>query len=113
MTRRSFGGFAMLGLVCAGAATATTISDIVGAAESYSGQQVTVVGTVLDPRAAYAGETVYTLSADDRRITVFGRGALPVAGARVTVSGKVGWREGDEEFTWPPIIFESERQLAP
>ena len=47
---------------------ATSIADIVAAPEGYSGQQVTVVGTVLDPKASYAGETVYTLSADDRRI---------------------------------------------
>jgi len=92
---------------------ATTIADIVAAPESYSGQQVTVTGTVVDLRAAYAGETVYNLSADDRRITVFGRGATPAAGDRVTVTAKVGWREGDEEFTWPPVLFESSRQPAP
>jgi len=92
---------------------ATTIADIVAAPESYNGQQVTVTGTVVDFRAAYAGETVYNLSADDRRITVFGRGATPAAGDRVTVTAKVGWREGDEEFTWPPVLFESSRQPAP
>ena len=34
-------------------------------------------------------------------------------GDHVTVDAKVGWREGDEEFTWPPILFESSRQTAP
>ena len=94
-------------------AGATTIADIVAAPESYNGQPVTVTGTVADPKAAYAGETVYNLSADDRRITVFGRGAVPAAGDHVTVAGKVGWREGDEEFTWPPVLFETSRQPAP
>jgi len=31
----------------------------------------------------------------------------------VTVDAKVGWREGDEEFTWPPILFDSSHQPAP
>ncbi len=93
--------------------SATTIADIVAAPQSYNGQQVTVTGTVADPRAAYAGDTVYTLGADDRRITVFGRGTLPADGDHVSVTAKVGWREGDEEFTWPPILFESARQPAP
>jgi hypothetical protein len=92
---------------------ATTIADIVAAPESYNGQQVTVTGTVADPKAAYGGDTVYNLSADDRRITVFGRGTLPAVGDHVSVDAKVGWREGDEEFTWPPILFESSRQPAP
>jgi len=94
-------------------AGATTIADIVAAPESYNGQHVTVTGTVADPRAAYVGDTVYNLSADDRRITVFGRGTLPAVGDHVTVDAKVGWREGDEEFTWPPILFETSRQPAP
>lgn len=94
-------------------ATAVSITDIVAAPESYSGQQVTVVGTALDPRASYAGETVYTLSADDRRITVFGRGNAPASGERLEVTAKVGWREGDEEFTWPPILLETGRHPAP
>jgi hypothetical protein len=94
-------------------ARATTIADIVGAAKTYSGQQVTVVGTVTDPVTAYLGETAYNLAAGDVRITVFGRGAAPAKGDQLQVSGKVGWKEGDEEFTWPPIILESARQLAP
>jgi len=99
--------------VVAARAGATTIADIVAAPETYNGQQVTVTGTVAGPSAAYVGDTVYNLSADDRRITVFGRGTLPAVGDHVTVDAKVGWREGDEEFTWPPILFESSRQPAP
>jgi starvation-inducible outer membrane lipoprotein len=94
-------------------AGATTIADIVAAPESYNGQQVTVTGTVADPRSAYVGDIVYNLSAGALRITVFGRGTLPAVGDHVTVDAKVGWREGDEEFTWPPILFESSRQTAP
>src|SRR5436853_6163993 len=94
-------------------AGAATITDIVAAPASYKGQQVTVTGTVAGPSAAYVGDTVYNLSADDRRITVFGRGTLPAVGDHVTVDAEVGWREGDEEFTWPPILFESSHQPAP
>jgi hypothetical protein len=112
MTRPALAAFALLAVV-ATRASATTIADIVADPEGYSGNQVTVVGTVGDPKAAYAGETVYTLSADDRRITVFGRGILPAGGDHVSVTAKVGWREGDEEFTWPPVLFESARQPAP
>ena len=92
---------------------ATTIADIVAAPESYNGQLVTVTGTVAAPSSAYLGDIVYNLSAGDLRITVFGRGTLPAVGDHVTVDAKVGWREGDEEFTWPPILFESSHQPAP
>ncbi|HLY39192.1 MAG TPA: hypothetical protein VKU61_14200 [Candidatus Binatia bacterium] len=94
-------------------AGATTIADIVAAPESYNGQQVTVTGTVADPSSAYLGDIVYNLSAGALRITVFGRGTLPAVGDHVTVDAKVGWREGDEEFTWPPILLESSHQPAP
>jgi hypothetical protein len=113
VTRIGLACLVLAGLAVSSAASATTIADIVADPEGYSGQQVTVVGTVADPKAAYAGETVYTLSSGDRRITVFGRGAAPTAGDQVQVNAKVGWREGDEEFTWPPILFESSRQPAP
>jgi len=112
VTRLVLAGLALVSVVSTGA-TATTIADIVAAPEGYSGQHVTVVGTVADPRAAYAGDIVYTLTADDRRITVFGRGTLPAGGAHVSVTAKVGWREGDEEFTWPPVLVESAWQATP
>jgi starvation-inducible outer membrane lipoprotein len=102
-----------LAVVLAASAGATTIADVVGAPASYSGQHVTVVGTVATPRAAYAGETVYTLSDGRLRITVFGYGTAPAVGDRVQVDARVGWHEGDEEFTWPPVLFESARQPAP
>ena len=101
-----------LAIACAPAGAAS-IADIVADGEAFNGQQVTVVGTVTDPRAAYAGETMYTLSGDGRRITVFGRGSAPALGERLEIDAKVRWRAGDEEFTWPPILFQSARRPAP
>jgi hypothetical protein len=92
---------------------ATPIADIVAEPERWAGRDVTVVGTVLAPSAAYLGDGVYTLSADERRITVFSKGGAPTPGARLEVTARVGWREGDEEFTWPPVLFESTRRAAP
>ncbi len=94
-------------------AGATTIADIVAAPESYNGQLVTVTGTVANPSLAYLGDITYNLSADNLRITVFGRGTLPAVGDHVTVDAKVRWRQGDEEFTWPPVLLESSHQPAP
>ena len=92
---------------------AVTVADIVDAPETYAGQRVTVVGTVTDQTIGYRGETVYTIGADDRRITVFGFGPAPAAGDRVEVTAKVGWKAPDEEFTWPPVLVESTRRPAP
>ena len=95
------------------ALAATSISAIVGAGESYSGQQVVVDGTVASPVIGYRGEVVYTLTDQDARISVFGYGTAPAVGDHVEVTAKVGWREGDEEFTWPPILLESARHPVP
>jgi hypothetical protein len=95
------------------ALAATPIATIVGAGESYSGQQVVVDGTVASPVIGYRGEVVYTLTDQDARISVFGYGTAPAVGDHVEVTAKVGWREGDEEFTWPPILLESARHPVP
>ncbi|HYR96017.1 MAG TPA: hypothetical protein VEM57_04735 [Candidatus Binatus sp.] len=95
------------------AGLAVTVGDIVSAPESYAGQQVTVTGTVTEQSIGYRGETVYTIGAGDRRITVFGYGAAPAAGEHIEVSAKVGWKAPDEEFTWPPVLVESSRRPAP
>jgi uncharacterized protein YggE len=92
---------------------AVTIADIVNAPESYAGQHVTVVGTVTEQTIGYRNETVYTIGADDRRITVFGYGPAPAPGDRIEVSAKVGWKAPDEEFTWPPVLVESTSRPAP
>jgi hypothetical protein len=105
---------AVLALGAPGVAlAATSITAIVGAGKSYSGQQVVVTGTVASPVIGYAGEVVYTLTDQDARISVFGYGTPPAVGDRVEVTAKVGWREGDEEFTWPPVLVESARHATP
>jgi len=109
----SVAALAVVVLALSAPARATSIADIVADGEAFNGQQVTVVGTTAAPRANYGGETMYTLAADGRRITVFGRGSAPAVGERVEVDAKVGWREGDEEFTWPPVLFQSARRPAP
>jgi hypothetical protein len=101
------------GCLAATPAVATSIAAIVDAPESYVNQQVTVIGTVTAQTIGYRGESVYTLSGDDRRITVFSRGAAPAPGERLEVTAKVGWRAPDEEFTWPPVLLERGRQAAP
>jgi hypothetical protein len=95
------------------ALAATSIAAIVGAGGSYSGQQVVVTGTVASPAIGYGGEIVYTLTDQDARISVLGYGTPPAVGDRVEVTARVGWREGDEEFTWPPVLFESARHPVP
>ena len=95
------------------ALAATSIAAIVRAGESYSGQQVVVTGSVASPVIGYAGEVMYTLTDQDARISVLGYGTPPAVGDRVEVTAKVGWREGDDEFTWPPILLESARHAVP
>jgi hypothetical protein len=95
------------------AAVATSIAAIVAAPESYAGHEVTVVGTVTEQTVDHGGESVYTLSGDERRITVVSRSAAPGTGEPLEVRATVGWRAPDEEFTWPPILLERGRRPAP
>lgn len=103
------------GLLSAAAALAgpSSIPAIVADPEAWSGLEVTVVGTVAAPALERTGETVYALVDGDRRITVVGRGSAPGLGDRVEVTATVGWKQPDEEFTWPPVLFELSRQPAP
>lgn len=94
-------------------AGAASIAAIVDGPESYVGQEVTVIGTVVEPALEHAGETLYTLVGDGRRITVIADGAAPAPGERIQVTAKVGWKAPDEEFTWPPVLLESAHQPAP
>lgn len=91
---------------------ATPIGAIADDGEGYNGQTVQVVGTAVLPAYDYAGESVYTLTQDERRITVVAKQPKPPLGALVSVDATVRWREGDEEFTWPPILVESSRSIA-
>ena len=43
---------------------------------------------------------------------VLGKGPAPTRDSELTVTGKVGWKEGDEEFTWPPILHGAAWQAA-
>jgi len=94
-------------------AAATTIADIVNNPNAYANTQVTVVGTVILLPLGFAGESMYTIAADDRRITVVSKNAAPAVGEHLEVSGKIGLKAPDDEFTWPPVIAESGRQPAP
>ena len=100
-------------LVLAPAARATSIGDITSAPASFADKQVTVVGTVTGPPLGYRGESIYTILEDGRKITVVSKSNPPGAGDRLQVTGKVGYRPPDEEFTFPPVIVESARSVAP
>ncbi len=113
-TRRLLVAAVMVGLAALPVVVrAASLAAIIDAPASYAGQEVTVVGTVTDQRLGYAGESVYTISGEDRRITVFSRSVPPTTGDRLEVTAQVGWREPDEEFTWPPILLERDRHPAP
>jgi hypothetical protein len=94
-------------------ADATSIAAIVAAPEDYAGQEVTVSGTVAEPSVVHRGEALYTLLEDGRRIDVVGLAPLPPLGGRLEVTAVVRLKAPDEEFTWPPVLFEKERQAAP
>ena len=113
MPRRASLFAAALIAVLPGAAAATSIADIVDHPDTYANTQVTVVGTVIPPPLGYLGESIYTIAADDRRITVVSGRSAPATGERIEVNGKVALKPPDEEFTWPPVLFESSRQPAP
>ena len=88
----------------------TPIGDLIRTPDTYANTTVTVEGRVTSQSVAYAADTAYTLQgSDDYRITVFGRGAAPVPGTLLSVTGKVGRKPPDEEFDFPPIILESSR----
>ena len=107
--------FLLLALLAASppARGATSIAAIADDPASYANSQVTVVGTVAGLAAGYAGESVYTLEGDARRITVVSHQPPPAAGTHLQVDAKVGYRAPDEEFTWPPVLLESARTPAP
>lgn len=87
----------------------TSIAAIVESPADYANREVTVVGTVTDQAFGYAGQSTYTIRGNDRRITVVSRRNAPRSGEEVRITGKVGFRPPDEEFTFPPVILERER----
>jgi hypothetical protein len=96
-------------VLTATAAAPTAIGAIVDSPASYADQDVTVVGTVSEQSFGYRGESAYTLKGDDRRLSVISSASPPVPGTLLQVTGKIGFRAPDEEFTWPPVLLESGR----
>jgi hypothetical protein len=101
-------------LLAATATAATPIGELVGHPAPYAGTSVTIEGRVLGPGIPYRSEVGYTVQgSDDARISVVARGAAPADGSRVRVTGTVGYRPPDEEFTFPPVIVETSREALP
>ena len=97
-------------LVAARSFAATPIGDVVKNRDSYANQTVTVEGTVTGKALGYKSDAVYDVrGADNFTITIVGRGVVPAAGTKLSVTGKVGRKPPDEEFDFPPVIFESTR----
>jgi hypothetical protein len=92
------------------ARAATPIGELIAHPATYADTVVTVVGTVRGPSVGYQADAAYDLRGDDERvITVFGRAPAPTPGSRVSVTGRVGYRPPDEEFSFPPTILETGR----
>ena len=95
-------------LVCllgAAVVSATTIAELVANGATLAGQTVTVAGTVIGPKLNGVGESTFNISdANGQRVSVFGKGTTPSLGAAVAVTGVVGYKAPDEEFTWPPVL---------
>jgi len=112
MTKVYYAVLAVALLTTRAHAAETPIAAIVADGEGYNGQAVMVSGTAVEPAYTYAGEGLYTLTDGDHRITVVAKQPPPTLGSRVTLDAKVGWRTGDDEFTWPPILIEASRTTA-
>ena len=97
-------------LVAVRALAATPIGDVVKNRDAFANQIVTVEGTVTGKALGYKSEGIYDLrGADEYTITIVGRGTVPAAGTKLSVTGKVGRKPADEEFDFPPVILESTR----
>jgi len=89
----------------------TPIADLVKNPDAYANTTVTIEGTVTSQSITYKSDAAYTLQdSDDFRITIFGRGTAPTPGAHLVVTGKVGRKPPDEEFDFPPVILETNRE---
>lgn len=104
----------LAGLLAVGPARATnSIQDIVDHPDTWANAQVSVVGTVVALTLGYQGQSLYTLSGDGRRIGVVSASPAPTVGDHLQVSGRVNRRPPDDEFDFPPVLLESNRQPAP
>jgi hypothetical protein len=113
MTRAILLVFAGLWAGSAAAASATSIAAITDAPAAFAGESVTVVGTVTAQRYSYAGESLYTISGDNRRVSVLSHEPAPALGDQIEIDATVRYRAPDEEFTWPPLLEETARRPAP
>ena len=105
---------AILGWSAVCDATSTTIADVIANGASLQGQTVTVSAAVTDQRFDYGGETTFTVAdASGKRLTVFGKGSAPAVNSSVLVTGSVGYKAPDEEFTWPPVLHGAQWSPAP
>jgi len=112
--RASLITFIVAGLLAAAPARATnSIRDIVDSPDLWANAQVTVVGTVAALTLGYQGQSFYTLTGDGRRISIVSPSPAPSVGDHIQVSGRVNRRPPDDEFDFPPVILESNRQPAP
>ena len=106
----------LVAMLLATAATAaiTPIGELIAHPAPYADTTVTIEGRVLGAGVPYRSEVGYTVQGDDdTRINVVARGAAPRDGSRVRVTGRVGYRPPDEEFTFPPVIVETSREALP
>lgn len=98
-------------LVATSAFAVTPIGEVVKNRDAYANQTVTVEGTVTTRAIGYGPDALYDLQgSDDYRITIVGKGSVPVPGTKLVVTGTVRRKPPDEEFDFPPAIHESSRQ---
>lgn len=90
-----------------------TIASVVANGEGLSGRTVSVTGRVADPKATLGSESTFTVTDGDHRLAIFGHGTAPTTGQTLVVTGTVGFKSEDEEFTWPPILVNATWNPAP
>jgi hypothetical protein len=101
-------------LVATTALAVTPVGELIANPAPYADTSVTIEGRVLGTGLPYRSEVGYTVQGgDDARINVVAHGAAPANGSRVRVTGKVGYRPPDEEFSFPPVILETSREALP
>jgi len=113
LVRRLGLAFATLLLAPVVAGAGETIASVVANGAHLSGQTVTVTGRVADPKATLGNESTFTVTDGDLRLAIFGHGRAPTTGQALVVTGTVGFKPEDEEFTWPPILVNATWTPAP
>jgi hypothetical protein len=101
------------GMTAASALAVTSIAAITDTPASWADTVVTVHGTVTEQSVGHGGESIYTVRGDGRVITVVSHQTAPAPGTPLEVTGTVRVRPPDEEFTFPPVIDETARQVVP